>query len=370
MNRRVDRKETKTSPKKASATKHASNKLVKRPSSRQSARHENSDTVSSSMRESFSRTKVSEHLPSLEVSAWMDHHRSSCVDSLRRMFELLGQSLMTWLVVAIALVLPAMLYLGLSNVQQLGQGWQSNTQLSAYIRLEAKPLAVDQLHERLVSSGDFQSVELITPEQAKQDFLRYSGLGDVLLSLENNPLPAVLLITPIAERSTVEALEGFRALLVTEPLVESVQFDAAWLNRLNEMIDLVQRLVIALAVLLGIGALLVIINTLRLAIESRRNEIVVVKMVGATDGFVQRPFLYTGFWYGIGGGILALLILIVAGFWLSEPVSNLIKLYGSEHPLTWLNFGFSSLLLCVSGVLGWLGAWLAVSRHVKAIEPT
>lgn len=301
--------------------------------------------------------------------AWLAHHQYSCRDSLQRLLQDPWQSFLTWMVVAIALILPAVLYLGLNNAQQVGQHWQGSTNMSVYIQYEAKPLAIEQLQQRLNGLLQIAQIDVITPEAAQQEFQQYSGLGDVLASLEVNPLPTVLNITPSANYSTPEQLSELQHVLQAEPLVDFVQLDIGWLRRLQAIMDLAQHSVLALAFLLAVGVLLIIGNTIRLAIENRRNEIVVVKMVGGTDGFVRRPFLYTGLWYGVGGGLCALAILILAGVWLSEPLQVLQSLYASEYTLTWVGFEYGVFMVLGSGFLGWAGAWLAVSRHLKHIQP-
>lgn len=313
--------------------------------------------------------RVSEASQASLFQAWFAHHRFSCRDSLQRLLRTPWQSIMTWLVVAIALVLPAVLYLGLSNAQQLGASWQNKAQMSVYIQYQAKPLAIEQLQQRLLLLEEIDSLTLVTPEEAKQDFQEYSGLGNVLESLDNNPLPAVLTVIPSSKLNSPEQLSALQKKLQLEALVDFVQVDITWLRRLYEIMNLAQHIVLALAALLSLGVLLIIGNTIRLAIENRRNEIIVIKMVGGTDGFVRRPFLYTGLWYGVGGGLFASLFLLVAGIWLSEPVQTLIALYKSDYSLTWLSFNYIIFIIVGAGILGWLGAWLAVSRHLRHIEP-
>ena len=279
------------------------------------------------------------------------------------------QSMMTGLVVAIALVLPALLYLAFDNIRPVGEQWQSHTQISLYLQPKTQSLAVDKLRQRLAESPAIESVKVITPDMAKQDFQQYSGLGNVLSALDSNPLPYVLTVQAAETQSAPEQLENLLATLAVEPLVESAQLDMQWLRRLQEMMDLAQRVVLSLAALLAVGVMLIIGNTIRLAIESRRNEIVVIKMVGGTDGFVKRPFLYTGFWYGVVGAVLALLLLGIAELWLSAPIQQLAFLYDSEYTLSLISFNIGVLVVISASVLGWLGAWLSVSRHLKHIEP-
>ena len=303
------------------------------------------------------------------LHSWVLHHRSSCVDSLQRLLQVPLQSLLTWMVVAIALVLPTALYLALSNVQPLGQGWQDSAQMSLFVDVNAKPKAIEALQKRLEVDPEVNTIQLITAEQAWSEFQRHSGLGTVQNTLDENPLPAVLVVTPHIEVDHPDKLEALRKKLSEEHLVDTVQLDLGWLRRLHEIMSLAQRIVLALAGLLALGVLLIIGNTIRLAIENRRAEIVVVKLVGGTDGFVRRPFLYTGWWYGIGGGLLAVLLLLLTGLLLSGPVQQLALLYGSEQSLSWLSFASSTFVISGAGFLGWLGAWLAVSRHLSSIEP-
>ncbi len=313
--------------------------------------------------------KASEASALLLLRGWARHHRSSCTDSLLRLLQTPLQSLLTWMVIAIASALPAALYLGLQNVQQLGQGWQDNAQMSAFLHRDASPRAIEQLLTKLEKDKQLLSVESIAPSNALAEFQRYSGLGDVLTDLDENPLPTVLVIQPSPDISDPDKLTALQARIQAEPLVDNVQLDMGWLRRLHELLALGQRIVLALGSLLALGVLLVVGNTLRLAIENRRDEIVVTKMVGGTDGFVRRPFLYTGFWYGVGGGLLAVLLLGIMGLWLSNPVARLVLLYQSEHSLHGFGIATTLVLILGAGFLGWLGAWLAVSRHLRGIEP-
>lgn len=303
------------------------------------------------------------------LTAWWSHHQYSCRDSLQRVLKDPWQSFLTWMVVAIALILPVILYLALNNAQQIGQNWQGSTKMSVYIQYQAQPLAIEHLQQRISGLLQVAHIDIITPEAAQQEFQQYSGLGDVLASLKVNPLPTVFIVTPHAEYSSPEQLSELQGVLQVEPLVDLVQLDLEWLRRLQAMMNVAQHIVLALACLLAIGVLLIIGNTIRLAIENRRNEIVVVKMVGGTDGFVRRPFLYTGFWYGIGGGVCALAILMFSSMWLNAPVQTLLSLYASEYTLKWVSWSDSVLMVLGAGLLGWVGAWFAVSRHLKHIEP-
>lgn len=303
------------------------------------------------------------------IRAWVTHHRSSCHNALSRFLQTPFQSLLVCLVLAIALTLPAALYAGLNSLGQFSGQWQNHTRLSAYINLQAKPLAVEQLQQQLQTMPELDAVELVTPEQAKQEFIQHSGLGELLEGLDSNPLPAVLLLQPAATINTYEQLQQLRYTLEQELLIDTVQIDLEWLQRLQAVMDIAQRLIIALGILLVMGMLLNLANTIRLTIENRRKEIIVSKLVGATDAFIRRPFLYTGLCYGLGGGILAVLLLQLLDMWLIPVIDNLALLYESEYSLSLLGFDFALYIIAISALLGLVAAWLAIIRTLRGIEP-
>lgn len=305
----------------------------------------------------------------IRFSAYLQHHQITAVESLVRLLKTPVQSLLTWLVVAIALALPTLLYVALGNIQGLGQGWQSSSQMSVFIHQRAHEEAIADLQDKLGLNPRISTVDYVSPTQALTEFQAHSGLGQVLDSLDENPLPAVLLVQPVAGALKPVELEALQQEIAAEPIVEDVRIDMAWVQRLQQLMVLGQRLVMALALLLALGVLLVIGNTIRLAIENRRDEIVIVKLVGGTDAFVRRPFLYTGFWYGVGGGLLAIMLLVLGISWLAGPVARLAEMYQSDFRLQGLDSLSSLLLVLGAGVLGLLGAWVAVGRHLGQIEP-
>lgn len=299
---------------------------------------------------------------------YLAHHQSSARDSLQRMLAAPLQSLMTWLVIAVALALPAALLVCLDNVQSLGQRWDGAPQITVFLNPKIQDKAIADLQRRLAANADIATVSYVSAAEALKEFEAESGLGNALRSLDTNPLPPTLLLNPTPQAAPA-ALTALGDNLRQQAQVDDVVFDRAWVERLQQILALGEQLVLALGGLLALGVLLVIGNTIRLSIESRRDEIVVVKLVGGTDAFVRRPFLYTGFWYGLGGGVLAMLLLAVLLLLLTSPVAALANSYQSDFTLRGLGFS-GGLLLAVSGALvGWLGAWLAVGRHLGDIEP-
>ena len=219
------------------------------------------------------------------------------------------------------------------------------------------------------SDGRVISVQLVERDQALADFRASSGLDEALDFLEENPLPHTLLITPEDSARSAEGVQALVTFVENMNGIDQVQVDLGWLQRLNAMTDILARAVWALALLLGAAVILVIGNTVRLAIENRRDEILVAKLVGGTDAFVRRPFLYTGAWFGLGGGLVAWLLIQVSLWWLSGPIERLAGLYRSEFTLQGPGFDGALALIIVAMLLGWLGAWVAVRRHLDDIEP-
>ena len=304
-----------------------------------------------------------------KFDAWSAHHSNSAIESLLRLLETPLQSLMTWLVIAIAIALPAALFVVFNNVQQIGQSWQDSSQISVFLKKDASVNQAQDLRGRWAQRADVAQATYISSEQALEEFKLGSGLGELANHLDENPLPAVILIKPKVGGNAPEALNSLQQALVADPLVADVRLDMLWVKRLHQFIAVAERFVAALAALLVLGVLLVVGNTIRMAIEARRDEIVVVKLVGATDAYVRRPFLYTGLWYGVGGGILAAILLALGFWWLSAPVTQLADLYQSSFRLQGLGFIESLQLILIAGVTGLVGAWIAVARHLYAIQP-
>jgi cell division transport system permease protein len=290
-----------------------------------------------------------------------------CLDSAWRLLRHPVASLLTMLAIAIALVLPAALWLTLDSARLLDTGLEESVTLTAYLEHDVDEGEASRIHEALAAQEEVDRARLITAAEGMAEFQQALGLSDALARLTENPLPASIVIGPVdpspeTVRSLAKKIEGIAG-------VEEVRLDLAWIERLRHLADLGQRVALALAVLFGLGVLLVVGNTIRLSVESRRQEIEVVTLIGATHGFVRRPFLYSGIWYGLGGGLLAWGLLMVGSGWLSAPVSALAASYGASFSLPELGLTGSAILLGCSTLLGWLGAWVAVSRHLAEIRP-
>lgn len=307
-------------------------------------------------------------LSDVSNSYWR-HHYHSLVGSFYRLVTTPISTLMTALVVAIALALPAVLLLALGNIQQLGKTWDANPKISVYLNLRAKDTAIEQLDERLRSHTELATVVYVSREEALQKFQQLSGFGSALNSLDENPLPASFEVMPRMLDLQPGRLLSLAQELEVDPIIDQAIIDMDWVRRLLEFMALGKKIVYSLASLLAFGALLAIGNTVRLAIENRRDEIIVAKLVGATNGFVRRPFLYTGIWYGLFGGLCSCVIVIVGFSLIDGSVERLVALYNSHFVLKGLGVAGVLKLLVLSALLGLCGSWLAVSRHLSAIKP-
>jgi cell division transport system permease protein len=212
-------------------------------------------------------------------------------------------------------------------------------------------------------------VTLVKADDALEEFRRSSGFGEALDALKDNPLPHALVVRPAAEFREPALVENLTAELRKIDGVDLVQLDTAWVSRFNAILDVVRRVVLLAAGLFALGILVIVGNTIRLDIENRRDEIEVTKLVGGSDGFVRRPFLYNGVWYGLGGGLIALLTVTVVILLLGEPVQRIAGLYGSSFSLRGLGAEGSAVLLGGGALLGWLGSFIAATREIRGIEP-
>ena len=279
-------------------------------------------------------------------------------------------TLMTTAVIGIALALPSGLHVVLQNAQQLSGGWDGAAQISLFLKRSVPNEEANRLARQLQELPEVASVNYISRSEALQEFQRLSGFGDALEALKDNPLPSVLVIHPTANASTPAATEKLLQRLQGYPPVDVAQLDMQWVKRLYVIMELVRRGVVVLAALLALAVLLVVGNTIRLAIQNRRDEIVVMKLIGGTDGFIRRPFLYTGFWYGLFGGVIAWLLVSLSLSILRDPVERLTGLYQSQFELSGLDFTTTGMLIGTSILLGLAGSWLAVGRHLRDIEPS
>ncbi len=307
---------------------------------------------------------------SSRLRAYFGHHLRVSLASLGRLYVQPIATLMTAAVIAIALALPVGLYIGLDNIGKISSGWDGSTQISLFLHTKVKLNEAKKFKKRLEKYKDIKKVELIDKKQGLQQFKEISGFGDALKYLDNNPLPIVLVIHPRILASQPDRTTKLVKALGKNKLVELAQLDVQWVKRLYTFIEIANRIIWVISSMLAIAVLLIIGNTIRLDIQNRREEIEVSKLIGASDAFIRRPFLYTGFWYGALGGALAWMITILSLMMMENPIHKLALLYHSDFRLSGLGAGNTLLLILISCALGLVGSWIAVSRHLKEIEPS
>ncbi len=305
------------------------------------------------------------------LNAWFIRHLQTFFYALGQLSRRPFSTLMTSAVIGIALALPAGLNVLLANAQQVTAGWDGATQISLFLKTSVSETQAQALAQQLRAMPQISSVRYISRAQALAEFKKLSGFGDALSMLEDNPLPSVLVVFPrMNESGGAAAVQMLLSQLRARPEVDMAQLDMQWVKRIYAMMEIISRGVWVLASLLALAVLLVVGNTIRLAIQNRRDEIVIIKLIGGTDAFIRRPFLYTGFWYGLFGGVLALLLIQGALLALAGPVANLAGLYNSGFRLSGLGLLHVAVLLGGGALLGLAGSWLAVGRHLREIEPT
>ncbi|WP_454260958.1 permease-like cell division protein FtsX [Pseudoxanthomonas mexicana] len=295
---------------------------------------------------------------------WLDQHLYSVVSSLGRAVRRPWATLLTVGVMAVAFALPLGLWLALQNVGHFAGDVQQSREIDLFLTPETPVARAQALAETLRARDDVASVELRTPDQGLAEFRQRSGLADSLDLLDGNPLPALLVVVPEGDEARlVAALEAL-------PETDLLQHDAAWRERLTGWMGFGERLTWVLAALFGLGALLVVGNTVRLDIQSRREEIGVLQLLGASDGFIRRPFVYLGAWYGLAAGALALGLLTLAALALRDPLAALARSYGSPFALSGLDSLGAALVVLAATIVGWLGAWLVTGHFLRQTRPT
>jgi cell division transport system permease protein len=302
------------------------------------------------------------------VTIWISRHATTAKSSLGRLVHQPFASLMIILVIAVTLALPAALNLVVKNFAAISGGWDDALDFSVFLNRELSVGEAEGIARLIEQRADVSGVKLITAEDALADFKDQSGFGDALDELADNPLPHTLVVRP-SPANTLQSMNLLREELAGLPETDVVQVDTDWVQRFHAILGIVQRATLIGAGLLGLAIIVVIGNTIRLEIQNRRDEIEVTKLIGASNAFVRRPFLWSGFWFGLFGSLLAL-GLVRYGLYLLQPaVTRLSGLYQSSLSLLSLSLEDSVAIVAAGVALGLLGSWFAAARHMRAIEP-
>lgn len=298
------------------------------------------------------------------LGAWRDQHVYSLLSSLGRIVSKPFSTFLIVGVMAIAMALPLSLGMALLNVQRVSGTVQAAREMSVFLKPGITFEQAQALAKKCAERSDVEKVTVVSPDEGLAEFRKLSDLAQSVDLLGSNPLPSVLKIRPKDDgMALAEALQQW-------PEADVVQHDGQWRQRLNAWLSLGERMLKILSILFGLGVLLVVGNTVRLDIGTRREEIAVMQQLGATDGFIRRPFLYLGFWYGLAAGALALGLSLAAGLALDERLRPLLASYDSRFELQGPDLMMVLALLASSAILGWLGAWLASGHHLRQTRPT
>lgn len=302
------------------------------------------------------------------IAIWFSRHVSTAGGSLGRLFRQPFASLMIVLVIAVTLAIPAALNLVVKNAQAVSSGWDNALDFSIYLKRSVREDEATALVRLIGQRADVASVRLITATEALDEFKRQSGFGDALDQLSDNPLPHTLVVRP-SPANTTQSMTLLQEELANLPESDLVQVDTEWVQRFHAILDIVRQAIVIGAALLGVAIVVIIGNTIRLDIQNRRDEIEVTKLIGASNGFVRRPFLWSGFWYGLFGGALSLGLVQYGLYLLKQPVARLAGLYQSGVSVLALSLEESLTILGVGVLLGLVGSWFAAARHMRRIEP-
>ncbi len=302
------------------------------------------------------------------VSIWFGRHGSTAAASFRKLVRQPFSTLMIVGVIAITLAIPSVLHLMVKNALAISGGWDDALDFSVFLEDDVSLEEAGSVRDLILQRADVASVTLVGRDEALAEFREQSGFGAALDQLDGNPLPHTLVVRPGA-LNTPETIGLLREELTNLPETAAVQVDTDWVQRFHAILAIVDQSIGIGAALLGLAILVIIGNTIRLDVENRRDEIEVVKLIGASDGFVRRPFLWSGLLYGFLGGVLAVLLVHLGVFLLDEPVTRLAGLYRGNVELLRLSLEESALVIGGGAALGLVGSWFAASRRMRAIEP-
>ncbi len=295
---------------------------------------------------------------------YLTRHMQSGLYSLGKITRAPLASFMTCFIIGIALALPVLLFVGVKNAEVMSHNIKGTQQITLYLKQDTTPDQADSLMAMLKKQSHVKSAAAISPAEGLQELQKQAGTTTLTDSLQSNPLPWAITIQPVDEIQSPAQFEALTQTLQQFPLVDSVQLDILWVKRLASLIYLGERAWLVLAIFLSIGVIFIVNNTIRSATQQHHKEIEVIQLIGGTHAFIRRPFLYTGMTYGLFGGIVAWLLIVILIMALQNPVHHLAELYGSPFSLSGLGLGNLVILLCSSALLGLAGSWFAVTRYL------
>ncbi len=302
----------------------------------------------------------------ISFAYWIQHHIECAKKSLVRLLANPFSFVITILMISIAFTIPAAIYVLFNSAQTLAASWSNEKQITLFLRNDVNLQSAKALRDKLAKRTDIESVSVISKDQALQEFKQQSNLGTIADSLPDNPIPHIVIATPAKSVTELSALENLRNELQQLAKVEIVQFDLIWIQRLQSMLEILFRVLWIITILLLAAVGLIIANVIRWEVASRHEELEIIRLVGGTDAYVRRPFLYPGFWLGLLGAGVAVLIVKISGLIIGSSVQKLMTVYASDIQLASLPAGLVVLILVLGGLFGAGGAWIAVRQRLRA----
>lgn len=304
-----------------------------------------------------------------QIGGWLERHAQVLLSSVGRLARAPFATVLTLGVIALGLALPACLHLVVVNARSVTAGLEKTVQVSVYLRPGLPAEQARRAERGIAARNDVLETTLVTPEAGLKELESRAGFGDALKALSDNPLPWAITVRPAPQFDSPAAVETLTSELRALPDVDIVQVDTEWVRRLTAILEALRQIVVVAAGLLALGVVAIVGNTIRLDINSRREEIEVIKLVGGSNAFVRRPFLYSGVWYGFGGGLLAWALVSGVASLLAPAAETVAVLYSSDFRLAGLDARATALLVGGGTLLGWIGSWVTASYHLQRIEP-
>ena len=304
-----------------------------------------------------------------KMAAYFLHHLQSLVFSLGKIYQAPTTTIMTVAVIGITLSLPGVFYLFLKNIDAMAGDFRSSTQITLYLDINLSEKRARVVENQIANTADVDDTLFVSKQESLEAFRQTSGFGKSIDTLASNPLPHTIVVEPVSNADTF-VVKNLLNSLQAIPEVKIAKLDTEWLERLYTILEIAKRSVAIVTILFAFAVLLIIGNTIRLDIQNRYQEIIVTKLIGATNAFIRRPFLYGGIWYGLLGGLISWLIVEIGYLAISGPLNRLNLLYQADLVLITFTFQDFIILISSSTLLGLTGSWIAVARHLNQIEPT
>lgn len=298
------------------------------------------------------------------LKLFFKRHKTAVAASLERLKKHKLATLLTCSVIAMTLVLPLVLFILVKNIEGVTQGLGNSTKISIYLQLGTSAQEVQELVDELSNQDSIANIQYISPEQGLHEFADSIGFNHLLDGLDSNPLPVVLVITPSIAYQSPDKIAELASQLQTLPHIDQVQMDMAWVKRIFALLKLVQQIALGIGIILGLGIVIIVGNTIRYALENYRQEIDVLKLIGASDVMIRRPFLYTGIFYGLLGTLLAVIIVAIFAASMLGVVNGVAQSFAAEFHMSLFSLSDILMICFLGGALGLAGAWVVVSRHI------